>query len=103
MKCVSNLFSGTIETHHLSTFELDTSEEKENPNGLISEFCSLIFELNDEAKKEWREASRRVFDIGFEVSDSKQMISTEIKAETVKAVADLGASINITIYPNDLE
>ena len=49
------------------------------------------------------EASRRVFDIGFEVTDSKQMISTEIKAETVKAVADLGASINITIYPNHLE
>lgn len=103
MECVSNLFSGTIETHHLSTFELHTSEEKENPNGLISEFCSLIFELNDEAKKEWRGASRRVFDIGFEVTDSKQMISTEIKSETLKAVADLGASINITIYPDHFE
>lgn len=103
MECVSNLFSGTIETHHLSTFELHTSEEKEHPNGLISEFCSLIFELNDEAKKEWRGASRRVFDIGFEVTDSKQMISTEIKSETLKAVADLGASINITIYPDHFE
>ena len=66
MECVSNLFSGTIETHHLSTFELGTGEEKENPNGLISEFCSLISKLNDESKKKWREASRRVFDIGFE-------------------------------------
>ena len=37
------------------------------------------------------------------MNDSKQMISTEIKAETLKAVADLGASINITIYPDHFE
>lgn len=99
LEYVSNLFSGEIGAQYISSFELHVTEENNNPNWLISEFCSLISQLSDEAKNEWMRVSKRIFDIGFEATSSKQRIDSELKVETVKAVADIGASINITIYP----
>ena len=96
---VLNLFSGEIEDGHLSTFEVNLKKEEENtPDHLISEFCKIIEQFGDEAKKEWNDASDRVFDIGYESPKSEKHTLEQLKEETRIAIEGLGARINFTTH-----
>jgi hypothetical protein len=79
-------------------------DDKENLVGgadvLISAFCDLIENLRAESRHIWDKCYRKEFDIGFESGDALKSFHTQIRAETLKRVSDLGASILITVYPH---
>ena len=68
-------------------------------NGTINYFCDLIESLPNEVREIWDGCCSRVFDVGYECGAAPQNFRSEIRASTVARVGNLGASIAITIYP----
>jgi hypothetical protein len=68
-------------------------------NATIDYFCDLIESLPTEARQIWDGCCSRVFDVGYESGTSPQNFRSEIRASTIARVGNLGASIAITIYP----
>ncbi|MCY7348157.1 MAG: hypothetical protein LH614_18350, partial [Pyrinomonadaceae bacterium] len=81
---------------HLNAVEAGIKGE---PDITISAFCSLIENLPLESQKTWNNCLEKRFNIGFESGNTEKRFNAEIKPETVKRVAGIGASIVITIYP----
>jgi hypothetical protein len=78
---------------------LKESHEK-TANEIVSDFCSLLENLSASSKWIWDKCHSKKFDVGFE-SGNIVGLETEIQAKTVERIAKLGASILVTIYPND--
>ncbi len=91
------LYNGEWGAHYRANFEIAGSHAASNED--ISYFCSLVDGLEGEAKKLWDNALSKEFDIGFEPGSGPESYNTEIKPSIVKRVADIGASISLTIYP----
>ncbi len=69
------------------------------PEKIISSFCNLVENLPYKSRKIWDKCIEKRFDIGFESGNTENSFNTVIKNEIVKLIADIGASIVITIYP----
>lgn len=95
---VMNLYCGKAQDHYLATFEL-SDVSAADPDSIISNFCLLIENLEDEGKKLWDSAFAKVFDIGYEAGLQPSSYSSEISPGTIKKISMLGASIRVTIYP----
>ena len=67
----------------------------------ISRFCSLVESLSEETRTVWNRCSRRVFDIAFESGAQPLSFHSELRADTLKRIAKLEASLVITLYPID--
>ena len=65
----------------------------------INSFCDLVEFLPKEIRETWDGCCSRIFDVGFESGSSPDRSYSEIKASTIQRVANIGASIAITIYP----
>ena|SRR2546421_12536191 len=68
-------------------------------NGTINFFCDLIESLPNEVREIWDGCCSRGFDVGYESGAAPQNFRSEIRASTISRVANLGASVAITIYP----
>ncbi len=68
-------------------------------NVIISLFCDSIENLSPKARDVWNSCRIRKFDAGFESGNFPENFQSEIRADIIKRVAALGASIAITIYP----
>ena len=65
----------------------------------IASFCTLLENLSPDAREVWHSCILRQFDIGFESGDTPTCFQAVIHQDSVKRVANLGATIVITIYP----
>ena len=69
-----------------------------DPNSIIVGFCDVIENLRDDARATWNDAYCRKLDLGYESDIALGFVRSELKAETVRRAAALGASIVVTIY-----
>ena len=81
-----------------AAFEVSAESDRDG-DGIISTFCVLIENLSPESKSIWDKCHSKKFDVGFQSGDFPRSYQTEIRADTIERVAQLGASIVITIYP----
>lgn len=96
---VSVLFNGKNGSgYSFVSFEIHSLHERDI-DGLVSSFCLLIENLSSEAKLIWDRCHSKKFDAGFESGSFPRSYRTELRADTIKRVAEIGASIAITIYP----
>lgn len=65
----------------------------------INSFCVLIESLPSEVREIWDACCSRVFDVGYESGGSPQNFRSEIRASTIQRVANIGAGVAITVYP----
>jgi hypothetical protein len=84
----------------LASFELGDPTPTQ-PEPLILEFVRLISGLPAEARGIWERATKRTFDIGMQSSHEPAQASYRLSAETLRAAADIGAEIAITVYALD--
>ena len=70
-------------------------------NGTINYLCDLIESLPPDVREIWNGCVSRVFDVGYECGASPQNFRSEIRASTIARVGSVGASIAITIYPEN--
>ncbi|MBD2576598.1 hypothetical protein [Oscillatoria sp. FACHB-1406] len=109
-----HLSSGEAPGETLATFEIGLDElemaactpQKRNDGGeadaKIRKFCSLIRELKGEAKEVWETASSKTFDLGYEGGLSPHYYLSNLSPETMGKIAEVGASLKVTIYPIDM-
>ena len=81
---------------HFANFEVTALPS--DPNSIVSEFCDAIEGFREDAAATWSSAHRRTFDVGFDSDGSAGCSRFEIKADTVRRAAALGASLGVTIY-----
>jgi hypothetical protein len=64
-----------------------------------TELLKHIRGLRGEARRCWREASLRVFDIGVQVGGPGIFEDVHLTAETLRQIARVGAQVKVTVYP----
>lgn len=102
---------GAYNLHHsktsggfLACFECELAgSENCDPNAIISRFCEMIEQFDEEAIRLWKNSFRRTFDLGYEVDTAKDSFQSDLKANTIQRIAKLGASVALTIYPLGLD
>lgn len=89
---------GCFETErgHFANFEVTALPS--DPNSVVAEFCDAIESFREDAGATWAGAHRKTFDVGFDSDRSAGCSRFELKADTVRRAAELGASLGITIY-----
>ena len=80
------------------SFEVKSSGEKD-VDGIVSSFCLFIENLSPNSKQIWSKCHSKKFDAGFQSGDFPRSYQTEIRADTIKRISEIGASIVITVYP----
>jgi hypothetical protein len=98
---VTVLHQGEIRGYQHASFEIAGSMN--GANEVINHFCSLVEGLPKEVRMVWDECCSRIMDIGYESGTSPRSFRSEIRASTIQRVAEIGASIVITIYPLSAE
>lgn len=101
----NNTDHATLET--MSPTEFDESSEDYDEDKtligstdiLINLFCNLIENLSVESRRVWDNCAEKQFDVGFASGNTEKVYHTEIRAETMKRCAAIGASVMITVYP----
>ena len=84
---------------HCVRFELNTSPR--SPDHGIRAFSTLLERLPPPARRLWRTARRRDFDIGVQGSRRSDPAIIGLCRETVQLAAKLGGRIVITVYAAD--
>jgi hypothetical protein len=69
-----------------------------NADETIQSFCDLVENFGKNARAIWDSCCTRILDIGYECGSSPYNYRSEIKPDTIKRVAGIGASLVITIY-----
>ena len=83
---------------YMANFEI--SYFQSDPDSIVSEFCDIIEHCSSAANSAWSDAFYRKFDLGYECDSSLGFFRSELKANTARRAAALGASIVATIYTN---
>ena len=81
-----------------SLLRLETAIQYKSADDTILAFCSLIEELSPNARRAWRRAHKKEFDIGHDIAKSRRYSQFSLRAETLKRMSNLGATLGITIY-----
>jgi hypothetical protein len=76
---------------------LELARAPSTPEATIRSFIRLIDKLPARARREWKQATRRSFNIGIEAASAAYV--SGLSARTMKALARLGAGVEITVYP----
>jgi hypothetical protein len=77
---------------------LEIVPEYPTPDDVICAFCSLLERLSPKAKRAWRFAHKKEFDVGHEVVDGQLASQFSLRTETLKRLSGLGATLGITFY-----
>jgi hypothetical protein len=97
---VMNLHAGKVHDHYLATFEATVAGDA---NQLVGYLCGLVDALGPDARRSWDEASSKVFDMGYEAGVGPKSYESNLRPETVAAIARVGAAIRVTVYPPSKE
>jgi len=96
---VHSIYQGPFHRGFLATFECAPGGPSCDPDSIIQRFCEWIELFDEPTMSVWRTARRRTFDIGYAADDSSSSFRSELKAETLKRLSALDASVVVTIYP----
>jgi len=91
------LHQGEIREYQNASFEIAGSTS--GADEVINYFCLLVDSLPNDVRKIWDGCCSRILDIGYESGTTSPNYRSEIRAATIRRVAEIGASIVITIYP----
>ena len=115
---VFQLYCGeVVEGNHLGAFEIqwDESDFPDDEDGnptmpekwgaieMIDAFCDLIHGLQGPPLEQWRAATSRVFDIGYESNDHCPPLKCAIPLTTLKKITEVDAEIAFTVYPKSIQ
>ncbi|MBI3946577.1 MAG: hypothetical protein HY321_11705 [Armatimonadetes bacterium] len=91
------LFHGSARGYDLATLEVAAMDL--SADGAVARFCHLVGNLSEESRGVWDACVSRTFDIGYESGESGARYRSELRPETVRQAAAVGAGILVTIYP----
>jgi hypothetical protein len=77
---------------------LETVPEYKNSDDTICAFCSSLERLTAKGNRAWRLAHKKEFDIGYDAVPSQLSSQFSLRAETLKRISKLGATLGVTFY-----
>ena len=80
------------------SFEGPWFKNDPTPDEVLHRLAKAIGSLRGEPRRLWRRALKREFNLGFD--GGGEQVALEIHSTTVEAVARLGASLGLTLYPS---
>jgi hypothetical protein len=69
------------------------------PDEVLRRLTKAIGVLRGEPRRLWERASKREFNLGFD--GGERQAAFELRSTTIEAVAKVGGSIGLTLYPLD--
>ena len=96
-KKVIALYVGRERRSHSAHLELPFFRNA-SADSTIRRFCTLIRALPTAERKRWDSAKTREFSIGVQAGERPFSRDFRIELQTVKAAAELGAAIVLTVY-----
>jgi|SRR5215813_5728513 len=94
------LHHGEVRGYQHASFEMAGSSSSGGADEVINLFCGLVEALPEDVREIWDGCCSRVLDVGYESGAAPQNFRSEIRASTIRRVAQIGANIVITIYPS---
>ncbi len=76
----------------------EVSEVGLDLEGTLREFLRLIRALSPAARCEWRRASKRIFDCGFDAGKQPFYSRWAVPSDLVDAIAEVGGELVLSIY-----
>lgn len=68
------------------------------PRSNMRAFRKILAKLSARGRKEWDEATKRIFDFGYEFKQTPPKTKIELPADVIAMVHDLGGTVCITVY-----
>lgn len=90
------LYSGPMKNGYLLSIE--TLRKHKSPDKAIHALCSIVEQLSAKGKQMWVSSRRKEFDSGFDVPVAERCFRFPLRNDTLRRVADLGATLAVTIY-----
>lgn len=78
---------------------LETDKQHTEPEANISEILTIIESLTEPDRQLWINCTRREFNIGYSCGDHPRAFIQGLSPELLRRVANVDASILITLYP----
>jgi hypothetical protein len=88
---------GSVRRHLLA---LEISGQRKGPDAAIHALCAVVERLPPAARRIWN-ASRREFDVGYELRASERSSRFSLRPDTLERISKLGASLTVTYYRGD--
>ncbi len=76
---------------------LEVTGAHEGPDATIHALCAIVEGVPPGARRTWN-ASRRVFDVGYEIRESERLSHFSLRPDTLERIARLGAFLAVTTY-----
>ena len=78
------------------------AEAGRTQNAVLKALCSLIERLSEKGRCAWDAAEKREFNLGYETRlRSARANGFKIHPDTLRRITNLGASVAVTIYPEE--
>lgn len=101
-KKVVALYVGRERKKYSAHLELIGFQKNPSADSAIRAFCTLIQALPETERELWNGAKTREFSVGVQAGQQPSACDFRIEAQTIKAVAELGAVIVLTVYSPEL-
>jgi len=79
---------------------LESSREHKGPDATIHALCATVEGLPPTVRRIWN-ASRREFDVGYELRASERSSRFSLRPDTLERISKLGATLTVTYYRGD--
>ena len=99
-KRVDVLHPGPAARHGRHLLVLESARYLKKPDPAIHALCAVVESLPPAARRIWS-ASRREFDVGYELRSSERSARFSLRPDTLERVARLGATLTVTYYRAD--
>ena len=77
---------------------LETARKYDDPDDTICAFCSMLQRLPAKARRAWRSAHKKEFDIGYDAVPSQLASQFSLRNDTLKRISNLSATLGVTFY-----
>jgi hypothetical protein len=94
---IREMYVGRVRRTYEAHLEL-AWRRSQTPTSIILGFCKLIEALPRSERKLWDSAKTRSFDIGIDAPAEGRFHWSAVGQDAVRAAADVGAQIAITVY-----
>lgn len=92
------LHSESKPNKHFANLEISRSWKNPSPDKTIAALCDVLENLSPKARKVWRKAHSKVFDIGLDIDPKATNLQQSLSNESLRRIGKLGATIAFTCY-----
>jgi hypothetical protein len=95
------LFCGPVRKG-IFLLSLECNRYPKDADAGIVELCTTVDALGDSDRRLWDRALRRTFDVGYRIASGSRAVHVGLRAETLRRVTRLGATVAFTCYRDDI-